>query len=529
MLSAFLFGELWIFTASPSANLSIVDPGKAYERARLNERPIFFRTNMILLGIAQALYHVYADLNRINVPLPKVSAKQDTANPTPPAVTGPSIGRDLTSIKSHQIMFNKSIAFAMVMAFVGPFVYSVLNLRTFSWHLSLQWAELLWVSIPRNSRMSPTPPYIGDLLGRYAAAAFFLSYLWEFTNRAFSVGLAQPPIKLVNKEERVLSEGSNKPNATLISGLKAKRDVVRTNAFWELVIIASQLAARRISIFKDVDGTSSAWTEILTVSLAEFHAIVKRIQDFTGESTKLNPPVPSYEIPSRTTILRDPLRTNPNIFAASPPPKGLTDAVETQFSNLARAAGSHPGADTISPQARKAIAYTADKVLSPDQQAALTPTGLMRTFASYISLFLATPVGIPFRQTFARRATCVILGTPRANLSVLVDATQALAQLALHALKEDSYGLVFGDVATIIRTYTSTIEKIEKFLAEELAPHWTDVEFAARGRRPGRDVRLLLRVLKDSLAALMARFAEFSDELGLAAGEVRRARAASGA
>ena len=59
ILSAFFYGEVYIWTRSESAELQLTDPGRLHERIRLNERPIFFRFLFFVLALGQAAMHLW--------------------------------------------------------------------------------------------------------------------------------------------------------------------------------------------------------------------------------------------------------------------------------------------------------------------------------------------------------------------------------------------------------------------------------------------------------------------------------------
>lgn len=139
--------------------------------------------------------------------------------------------------------------------------------------------------------------------------------------------------------------------------------------------------------------------------------------------------------------------------------------------------------------------------------------------------FLRSPLGHPFRQTFDRRVTAVVLGTPYSTYNTTICSIKALSALAVASIDEDPYGRVCKDVPALIRTYTSTIETVEAFVAN-LPPHWTDVGFSDRQRWVS-DVADVVSCLKDGLRDLLDAFGKYAGELGLAEREMRVARKAS--
>ena len=141
--------------------------------------------------------------------------------------------------------------------------------------------------------------------------------------------------------------------------------------------------------------------------------------------------------------------------------------------------------------------------------------------------FLQTPVGEPFRKTFARLANAVIFGVPRSNRVNIVHAVRSLTALVLASLKEDDYGQAAKDVPTIIRTYTATIGEIQRFIGV-FEPSWTDVEFTAKRSRQVPEVDELVREMRDGLEQMLLAFGEYTGSLGMSKREVKEAKEAVG-
>ena len=58
LVSAFVFGEVYIWSRGNNAHLGWVDEGRPYERPRLNENPIMLRTLYMYLAVAQTFLHL---------------------------------------------------------------------------------------------------------------------------------------------------------------------------------------------------------------------------------------------------------------------------------------------------------------------------------------------------------------------------------------------------------------------------------------------------------------------------------------
>lgn len=290
-------------------------------------------------------------------------------------------------------------------------------------------------------------------------------------------------------------------------------------------MIAYQFPLRRVSLYKDLDRAGgSTWSQLVIVCLGELHAVVKRIQDFQQPSAA----------DGGTQQTQQPLQTLPKIASGlkqgiiftTPPPLGnRMSALESNFGNFAKAHGQSPGADPLSPRAKKLLTFGTDALLSKRHQEQLSAASFKGRLKSYIIDFVHSPLGPPFRQTFARRAVAVVLGTPYGNLGTIVDAVASIAKLSVCSIKEDSFGKVQSDVPNIIRTFVSTAGAVEGFV-QSLPVHWSDVEFSedeGRGRKVP-EVEELLAALRDGLRDIVNEFGEYADTLGLTSLEMRRAK-----
>jgi len=129
---------------------------------------------------------------------------------------------------------------------------------------------------------------------------------------------------------------------------------------------------------------------------------------------------------------------------------------------------------------------------------------------------LLSPVGLPFRQTFERRATSVVCGSPYSRLNLIVDSVDAISKLATHSLTEDQPGQVQKDIEGLARTLAATIVAIKKFL-KSYPVHWTDVTFQDSQREGPGEVGNVLTALKGGLEELLRSFGEYFDAMGISA------------
>jgi nucleoporin NDC1 len=116
----------------------------------------------------------------------------------------------------------------------------------------------------------------------------------------------------------------------------------------------------------------------------------------------------------------------------------------------------------------------------------------------------------------------IVLGSPYGDVGIIVDAIDALTRFSVCSLIEDKYGNVQRDVPLIIRTLTSTVNKLKDFKKNSKF-HWTDVE----KDRVCPEVDAVLIVLKTGLDELISAFGNYSQDLGLSQSEMRKAREAA--
>lgn len=520
LFSAWWFSEVYMWSVPESANLGWVAAGKAWERKRLNERPIYLRSVFFMLAVLQSGLHLY--YNYDSVALPVMQAKTDASSGQPPKQELPVLQlKVLLPSLSREIGTR-----ATGMAILGPVVYA-LFIRRAAWSCSLYFAALLW-DVPA-SQLSYIPPYHYSLILRSLTSGALLITLWEFSNAIFSAYLTLEPMK----REQPLTGESKDPNASLLNGLKAKREVIRTFAFCELALISQRFPARRKAIFADIDRpTGSAWTQIMTLCVGNILAISNRIAEFQNPTTKSVAPPQRITIESLPSISSAPLRKE-NIFSNSQTPATTREKIESSFGTIAKSYGQSPQPakplkflESQRAEGEKYLGVARQKLLTQGQQESLSSSGLLAQYNAYLIRFLRTPFGRLFRRTFKRRVSTVVLGSPFGELNPIIDSVNALTALALASLTEDNYGKVAKDVPLLIQAFVSVIQSVEGFV-RDLPVHWTDVEFSESDRR-AEEVDLVVGTLKAGLKEMVDAFGKYAAELGLTERDMKAARRVAG-
>ncbi|KAI9829063.1 MAG: hypothetical protein M1832_000086 [Thelocarpon impressellum] len=420
---------------------------------------------------------------------------------------------------------------SLSMLLAGPIVYSIF-LRKHAWSWALWFAKIFW-SLPRSASTPPTiPPFHISLLVRSVASSFFLVFLWEASDATFSAFATQEPLK----RGRPLTDDSRDPNGSLLIGLRSKKEIPKSFAFWELHYISQHLPDRRKSIFEDIDRKGGAtWVQVLSLCLDVVAGLNARIE------AAINPPPPAPARPAQMVEqgnpqplprLTAPLQEG-DIFTPSPPPASRPEMVKSTVSTIAKSYGQSPSSPSliprISPRVKRVIEYGVDKTLTPEQKQMLTKEGRASTVSGYLREFLKSVAGRPLRQTLRRRSAAVALGTPYGGMSILIDAVDSLSRLAVLSLSEDPYGKVQADVPVIIRTYVNTAKNLDT-LKGALEPHWTDVEGDSDGyrERSFAEVDTVQTAVRGGLAKVLEAFGPYATVMGLGKGEMRLAREAAG-
>lgn len=261
------------------------------------------------------------------------------------------------------------------------------------------------------------------------------------------------------------------------------------------------------------------WSQVYSICLTIVKDLEARVDGY-GKT----PDAPSTEVVLATASDKSVARPNMHvsheqIILSTPTKKSLRSEVEKAVGQNAMTPGQ---GSRLSPLVQKGLADAKGAVDSFARQAAGTENP-NNAFHHWTRRALDSPLGAPFKQTFRRRLTTVVLGTLYAEPSLFINAISALTRLAIFSLAEDKYGNVQRDVSSIIRTFTRVITKLEKFKAG-FPVHWTDFE----GLRECAEVDEVLSTLKEGLKQLIASFGPYARDLHLKFGDMREAREAAG-
>ena len=503
ILSSWWFCEIYISSSPVKARLGWVNRGDMSTPDRLNERPIYLRSVHFLLALLQSANHLYNDFSTVHIPtLPQPSTLQ-------PDQRTHHIDPITFQLQSAYVpMLQRCILTSFSVAILGPFIYTPF-LRHRFWSLHLKMAKPIF-SIPRSdARPSGYPPCTPALILRSFLSGFLLLLVWESSTFLFSALLAREPLK----KGEPLSSGGKDPNGTLLSGLKARKDVVKTFAFWELVIIAQRLPERRKTIFAEIERTGGpCWSQMLDAALNIVHGINIRIKIEKASTVKPlppneQPPKKSPKIESLPRLTRQ--ISNKPIVQSTPPPKTRAETLEHRVGQSVKWFGGSK--EPWTPPVSKVKNYADRSGITKERANGLFEKMSIRLQAasSVFAWFFKTPL--------ERRINAVILGSPYSNAALIVDAVESVTRMQVASLSEDDYGKVISGVPDTVRTLTKAVVAIETFVGANNQGGLSGIE----------EVEMVFDRLKAALSELLSGFQLYLTDVGLGIRELQEAKKAS--
>jgi nucleoporin NDC1 len=546
LFSAWWFSEVYKWSCPASAQMEWVKRGRSYERAILNERPIYLHGYHLLLALAQTQCHFFYDYDRIVILVAdRIAAAATDQRP-----------REQVSRRIQMFLpqlARDGLATCVILPVAYPVFYTLV-LRHSAWKFTMYFAKLFW-NFPRSAADPPgmVPPIGLGLFVRTVFSGGLLVLCWQMVNLFFSAFIGREPLK----RGQPLTADAKDPNGSLLDGLKAQREVVKTYAFWELCLISQTSPDRRRAIFQDIDREGGpAWSQIVECATGVIQGVCDRINGKpspgAGPSEQAQHPHQAQPDLKSLPRLVDPPKED-NIFASSPRGSSRHEKFSEAFGTTAKSYGQSPDWTPVArARARDVFDRASSAVLSPERKQRLLgdqtmptggpanktpnePGGLQlptRLAVHPVIAQVLRSVGQPLQQTFAQRSASIVLGTPHEAMCPIVYATEALTHLAVASLAEDQYGKVHVDVPAIVRLFTGTIMSIKAFI-RGLDIHWTDVTFPpasepesqAKARLqvdPG--VKAVLTSLGVSLGDLLSAFGPYFKDIGLTSEDVRLAR-----
>ena len=483
--SAWLFSEAYIWSTT---GMAWVTKGDTTRHDILNERPIYLRTFYFLLGVTHAVRHLYYSHSTIHIPVSPAPTPQSKDIRTHP------FEDRYTQLKRQMLqVLIRSVASSVAMSLTGPFIYSIF-LRQTMWTIHLSLAKPFW-NLSRNSaRTTGLPPIFGTM-HITMLTGFLLAFTWEVSSLLFRTYLRKEPLK----KDLPLTAVSKDPNGTLLNGMRAKRDTVRTFAFWELAIIAQSSAERRKAIFIDIERPAGPmWSQMLAQTLEVLKRVDERISPPTAPAPNANANPQTIESLPRIV----PQTRSSDIFASPTPSQSARKAVEGWALAGARRLGTSP--EPWRPSLDKAVRMIEDSRVTDARQTITKETN-------------QSPLAWFFTSSNAAKINATVLGSPYGNAAILVDAIEAVTRMMVASLQEDLYGNTIKGVPSAVKQFTTSITLIETFIKSH-PPGKGDIS----------EVEIILGRLKAGLRELLAAFQTFLTDKALGIGELNAAKRASG-
>lgn len=216
--SAWLYSEVYIWSRTGKDKLNLTEYGRAHERLKLNERPLYLRYLFFVLAIAQSGIHLWRDYDKIEVPAMKPKKEREDASATVPARRAPN-PRQVLAVQFLG-MAQRSIILSIAVTVGGVFLYFA-GPRYVIWDYYYSFSKY-FVSLSKTSKPTGLAPFL-PLCAMFAVEAALLVLLWEFVNKAFDLYIAQEPLK----NDQPITADSKDPNGTLLNGLKSKKEAVK--------------------------------------------------------------------------------------------------------------------------------------------------------------------------------------------------------------------------------------------------------------------------------------------------------------
>ncbi|KAL7932336.1 nucleoporin protein Ndc1-Nup domain-containing protein [Trichoderma chlorosporum] len=505
--SSLLYCAIYLGTTDEDTNLQWITYFSG-DRARLNERPVFLACYMFTFALIQTVEHYRHDIDRLDLGALERKPATEQKN------TGIILGSLQAVLEELPMAIAESFKLALA-AIPATVILYFFFLRSFAWSWTLTFLRPFY-NLPKTNMLPSSWPSDIYLLARCVLAGAGVGFLWAAGNRAFSLFMVKKPLKNGNP----LTSESKDPNGSLLNGLKSKKLSIKSFAMWELALTAQNHGTRRQSIFNDIDRTGGpVWSQIYSICMETLKTIETHVDAYGQPAAHAAPDTAQIEEKQRSSA---PLRQDA-IFTSQSRQASLRSGVEKALDKLARKPGSTPASE-LSPIARKTWKSAKDRVLSKEQQEAVSPDHLMDQAKQIVTRLISIGwISDLIRQNFRTQFAAAVLGSPYAEPTLHANAATALCQLAVHSLAEDSYGNVHRDVPSIIRTLASIIKKIEGLKAQ-FPLHWTDI----RGLKECPEVDELLEALKTGLEQVISKFEPYSTDLRLTRTDLRIAKEAIG-
>lgn len=201
------------------------------DRARLNEKPLFLISHLVLLGAYQALQHLFRDVDRLSL---GVARPQNGGGK-------PEEGDVSHQVRRFRDQLPAMLVYTLNHSVIGIILSSILyplTVRGTIWKTTLVFLRPIY-SLPRSNMLPSSLPYYSvPVLFRCFLVGLALMFAWTAANTAFSLFLVKHPLK----NGKPLTSDSKDPNGSLLNGLKNKKLSIKV-CWARTVFVFDQLTA----------------------------------------------------------------------------------------------------------------------------------------------------------------------------------------------------------------------------------------------------------------------------------------------
>ncbi|KAJ4357646.1 uncharacterized protein N0V89_002222 [Didymosphaeria variabile] len=512
VLSAFLFGEIYIWTQPESKKLGYTDQGKNYERLRLNERPMFLRYMFVVLALVQSGVHLWCDYDKIVFHATKVKAEQDAA-----ATSLAPNPRQVLIQKLSSLAQTAAIGSGAV-SLVGALIY-IFGFRYVIWPSYYAWARnVLMISLSKSRPLPNTLPPFAPLIGMFLAEGALLLFMWQFINTTFDLFMSQPPLK----NDKPITNDSKDPNGSLLKGLKAKKDTIKAVALWELALITEYFPERRKTVYGELSRKNgTTLKQVVDICLSEVSLLITRLN--VGLDPHYRPHDEAEKNKQLQTVSLVP-QIAPGLYDAPVKAPGLPPT--TTREKLVDVAGDFAKSLSSPQNGVKTREYLKKSTAEVQQHLQKSVNEVEARSSGLYSQFMASPFGYPFRHSLRRTTNVVVAGAPYSRLSILCNAITALTNLTVSSILEDEYGRMQDEVPQIIRVFTVALNKLDEYIAK-LNVHWTDFDALAKPeaeRKKVAEAEQVRETLRAGLEKILRSFGEYLTGLKMSRLEITEAK-----
>lgn len=217
-LSSLLFSQVYLWS-SPAEDLDwiLIQSG---DRARLNEKPIFYTTHFLLFGLLQGIMHIYRDDDRLL--LGSVKLRNGGATPQDDqAVWQTRLKTEIPALATLTAMQSAAALFVNVIIYHAalPNILLGLTVRGVAWRTALMFFRTFYTLPKTNMVPASLAGVNGWMWLRCLLTGSMLLFMWLAGNKMFSMLLVRAPLK----QGQPLTSESKDPNGSLLNGLKSKK------------------------------------------------------------------------------------------------------------------------------------------------------------------------------------------------------------------------------------------------------------------------------------------------------------------